>query len=228
VNQHGAHARKSKGRGRPSPAARVDDGATRRILDAALKAFSVNGFSGAAISDIASHHSVSPALVHYYFENKEDLWRSALEYGIGNVVQNLRDTMQDMQEVESVERLKFFIRRYIGILADHPEVFNVIIRESEIRSPRMAWLSKHYLTPLYSLVSNVVEKAQQDIKIKSDIPVYHLSQIIAGACWQFISGRHRMLETFGVDVLSKEERERHANAVIDILFNGMLVRPERK
>jgi hypothetical protein len=32
-----------------------------------------------------------------------------------------------------------------------------------------------------------------------------------------------MLEAYGVDVLTKEERERHTNAVLEVLFTGMLI-----
>jgi AcrR family transcriptional regulator len=201
----------------------ADDGEMRsRILDAALKTFSLHGFEGASIADIARSHDVSPALIHYYFANKEELWRSALDYGIGDVLLNLGETMGDLAEVDSVGRLKFFIRRYIAIVAERPEVFRVIIRDSETRGPRLTWLSKKHLTPLYSLFTNLVEAAQAEGKIKAVVPPYHLSQIIAGACYHFIASRNRMLEAYGVDVASKEIRDRHANAVLEVLFAGML------
>jgi hypothetical protein len=136
--------------------------------------------------------------------------------------------MADLTEFDSVSRLKFFIRRYIAILADRPEVFRVIVRESETRGPRLSWLSKTYLAPLYSLFTTLVESAQSDGKIKDIVPPYHLSQIIAGASYQFLASRNRMLEAYGVDVLSKEIRERHANAVLDILFTGMLTPPDNR
>jgi AcrR family transcriptional regulator len=203
--------------------ASADDGETRkRILEAALTTFSLQGFGGASIADIARLHRVSPALIHYYFRDKEDLWRAALAHGIGDVLRNLNETMADLTEFDSVSRLKFFIRRYIAIIAEQPEIFRVIVRESEIRSPRLTWLSKRYLAPLYSLFTDLVEAAQADGKIKSMVPPYHLSQIIAGACYQFIASRNRMLEAYGVDVLSKEVRDQHTNAVLEILFNGML------
>jgi TetR/AcrR family transcriptional regulator len=210
-------------RGRRPKVNTSDEVATRTaILDAALKTFSIHGFAGASIADIAREHPVSTALIHYYFSTKEELWRAALEHGIGDVLHNLEETIRDLTEIDSVARLKFFIRRYIAIVADRPEVFQVIIRESDTRGPRLTWLSKHYLTPLYSLFTQLVEAAQAEGKIKTIVPSYHLSQIIAGASYQFLASRNRMLETYGVDVLTKEEREVHTNAVLDILFTGML------
>lgn len=221
-------APKESARGRPRKPGAADDGETRnRILDAALKTFSLHGFGGASIADIARLYPVSPALIHYYFGNKEELWRSALDYGIGDVVRNLNETMNDLTEFDSVSRLKFFIRRYIAIVAERPEVFRVIIRESEARGPRLTWLSKKYLAPLYGLFTSLVEAAQADGKIKAMVPPYHLSQIIAGASYQFIASRNRMLEAYGIDVLTKEVRDRHANAVLDVLFAGMLTDSNR-
>lgn len=218
-----------KGKGRPRILSVADEGATRkRILDAALKTFSLHGFAGASIADIARLHEASPALIHYYFDNKEELWRSALDYGIGDVLRNLQETMDDLGEFDCVSRLKFFIRRYIAIVAERPEVFRVIIRESETRGPRLTWLSNKYLTPLYSLFTGLVEAAQADGKIKGIVPSYHLSQIIAGASYQFIASQNRMLEAYGIDVLTKEVRDQHTNAVLEILFNGMLTNPSQR
>jgi len=219
---------KANPRGRPRNSGAADEGETRKgILDAALKTFSLHGFGGASIADIARQHPVSPTLIHYYFANKEELWRSALEYGLGDVLRNLNETMNDLTEFDSVSRLKFFIRRYIAIVADRPEVFRVIIRESETRGPRLTWLSKKYLAPLYALFTGLVEAAQKDGKIKAMVPPYHLSQIIAGASYQFIASRNRMLEAYGIDVLTKEVRDRHTNAVLEVLFAGMLVDTDR-
>ena len=217
---------KGNGPGRPRNLGTVDErAARRRILDAALKTFSLHGFEGTSIADIARLHEVSPALIHYYFQSKVELWREALEYGIGDVLRNLEETLHDLSDSDSVSRLKFFIRRYIAIIAERPEVFRVIIRESESRGERLTWLSKKYLAPLYKIFTTLVEAAQADGKIKSIVPSYHLSQIIAGASYHFIASHNRMLEAYGIDVLTKEVRDRHTNAVLEILFSGMLAEP---
>jgi AcrR family transcriptional regulator len=204
----------------------LDDRVSRNaILDAALKEFSVQGFAGASIASIARIYKVSPALIHYYFKNKEELWRAALDHGLGDVISDLTETMRDLGEFDSVSQLKFLIRRHIAIVSDRPEVFDVIIRESATPGPRLLWLTKQHLNPLYSLWTTLVEAAQTDRKIKSMVPPYHISQIIVGASYQFMASRVRMYEAYGVDVTSKELRERHAEAVLDILFAGLLTNP---
>jgi TetR/AcrR family transcriptional regulator len=50
-----------------------------RILDAAIRQFSLNGLAGARTEQIAEEAGVNKALLYYYFKGKEDLYASALE-----------------------------------------------------------------------------------------------------------------------------------------------------
>lgn len=50
-----------------------------RILDAALKEFSVHGLAGARTESIARLAGVNKALLYYYFESKENLYLASLE-----------------------------------------------------------------------------------------------------------------------------------------------------
>jgi TetR/AcrR family transcriptional regulator len=209
--------------GRPKGQAPIDEVATRRmILEAALQTFSLYGFEGTSITSIARLHRVSPPLIHYYFKNKDELWRAAMDQGLGDMVRNLQQICAELVESDCIARLKFFIRRYVTIVADKPAVFRVIVRESDTPNPRLTWLSHHYMTPLYTLVTSLIEDAQKTGRLKSVAPPYHMAQIITGACYHFLASRNRMLEAFGIDVNTREIRELHGNAVIEILFNGML------
>jgi TetR/AcrR family transcriptional regulator len=213
----------ARGAGRPKNYRSNDDLATRRvILEAALQTFSIYGFDGASITRIARMHGVSPPLIHYYFETKDELWRAAMEQGIGDMVRNLEEISAELVESDCIARLKFFIRRYLGIVAERPAVFRVIVRESDMPSPRLTWLAHHYMTPLYQLIAGLIEQAQAAGRLKTIAPPYHMAQIITGACYHFLASRNRMLETYGIEVNTREIRELHSNAVIDILFTGML------
>ncbi len=49
----------------------------RQILEAALRVFAERGFRGATIKEIAREAEIkSPALIYWYFEDKEDLFRA--------------------------------------------------------------------------------------------------------------------------------------------------------
>ena len=68
-----------KPRGR-RPSAR--SGARGEILDVAVRTFAANGLAGSSIRGIASAAGVDPALIHYYFESKDRLFRDCLRVDV--------------------------------------------------------------------------------------------------------------------------------------------------
>ena len=73
--------------GRPSIADNQDHQA--RLLDAALQCFVAQGVAGTRLRDIAQRAGVTPALVNYYFGDKQQLLRSLVDARILPVVQGL-------------------------------------------------------------------------------------------------------------------------------------------
>lgn len=66
----------TRGRRRGSPATR------EQILDAARKVFDERGFRAASLRAVARAANVDPALVHYYFDSKVQLYAQSVGIGI--------------------------------------------------------------------------------------------------------------------------------------------------
>ena len=64
-------ARKHAPQGRP-PASKGED-RREHILDNALTLFATQGIAGTTVAQIAGASGVTPAMVHYYFHNREGL-----------------------------------------------------------------------------------------------------------------------------------------------------------
>lgn len=62
-----------------------NDRARERILISAKKEFAKKGFHGARMGEIAGDAGVNKALIHYYFSNKESLYRQVMmrAFGLG-------------------------------------------------------------------------------------------------------------------------------------------------
>jgi AcrR family transcriptional regulator len=52
----------------------------QKLLDAAIEAFSENGFKGTSTRDIAERAGVHHPLITYHFKNKDQLWRAAADH----------------------------------------------------------------------------------------------------------------------------------------------------
>jgi len=57
----------------------------RQILDAAEQEFAHHGLKGARMSAIAQAAQVTSATLHYYFENKENLYKAVLQRPVDEV-----------------------------------------------------------------------------------------------------------------------------------------------
>ena len=69
------NSKKTKRRpGRPLNEPKAQQGKRDAILDAAEEAFSEHGYAPASLRTIANLASVTPALIQYYFESKENLF----------------------------------------------------------------------------------------------------------------------------------------------------------
>ena len=65
-------------------------GREAEFLKAALSLFAERNFASVTIKDIAQSLDVNTALIYYYFENKTDLFRAAIEFALENAFANMR------------------------------------------------------------------------------------------------------------------------------------------
>ena len=80
---------KSSPRGRPSGASRkARFERSEELASAALDLFAERNFASVTIKDIANSAGVNTALIYYYFESKEDLFRAAIEFVIDQAFKN--------------------------------------------------------------------------------------------------------------------------------------------
>ncbi len=59
-----------------------------RLTEAALDLFAERGFAAVTIKDITAEIGVNPALIYYYFDGKEDLFRATIEQAVSKALRN--------------------------------------------------------------------------------------------------------------------------------------------
>ena len=59
---------------------KIDSEKRSHILETALKEFSMNGYRGSSINRISKSAGLSAGHLYYYFENKEDLYLTVVDY----------------------------------------------------------------------------------------------------------------------------------------------------
>lgn len=99
-----------------------------RLLDAALDSFAHNGISASSLRAIAERAGVTPALVNYYFGNKQNLVEAVFEERlqplIAQMVEQLQAASDDTQQVVTI-----MVSGLNQILIRHPWLPPLWVRE---------------------------------------------------------------------------------------------------
>lgn len=90
-------AKRTHGVGRPKSGSRQVE-AESAILSAALDLFAAKNFSSVRTMDIAEATGFNQALIFYYFDNKEELYRRALALAIERAFQSFRLSREKFDE----------------------------------------------------------------------------------------------------------------------------------
>jgi AcrR family transcriptional regulator len=88
---HISEIQDTRRRGRPAGSPnKMRSNRSEELSIVALNLFSERNFSSVTIKDIAKAADVNTALIYYYFKNKEDLFRCAIEHAIDQAFKNFR------------------------------------------------------------------------------------------------------------------------------------------
>jgi AcrR family transcriptional regulator len=76
-----------------------------KILETAVRLFSTQGYGTTSLSQVAKEANVSKALIFWHFENKESLFRTAVQRTLEPYFINVLDDLEGLSEVEQIRRL---------------------------------------------------------------------------------------------------------------------------
>src|SRR5262245_14685456 len=117
--------RRSRARGRPASTSEAD--VRGALLDAAGRLFLKHGYDRVSARAIAAEAGATPAMIHYYYENKLGLFRAILERAIEPFRQLLVATLAD--EDGSHIDVPMLIQGYMRTAAANPWIATLIVNE---------------------------------------------------------------------------------------------------
>lgn len=205
-------------RGRTSKVSR------ERILDASLVEFAKHGYEGATTASVARHIGVTQPLIHYHFGSKESLWRAAVEMAFSQVA-GLIDSMEDAVPGEDPRhRIREIVRRIVQFSSEHPEVSRLIIAESAVPGPRLAWMTDKHLRPLIRRLDEVF-RAGRDSGVLKPLSLEPLIFVFLGALPHFFDGAPLINLLWGFDPASPEHVRNFSDTLVEVLTSGIVATP---
>jgi AcrR family transcriptional regulator len=172
----------------PSARERRREATRETVLDAAIELFSEQGCEGTTMRDIADRSGVKPPLIVYHFENKENLWKAAVDEVWRRMEATLVERMRaqgvpdasDDELAHSPRTLRVVLRSFLESLGRHPAYLRILLREGSHRGPRFQWLRDHHTRRNYAAGVRLFEAAQARGWLP-DVPTDHLLFVLMGA-----------------------------------------------
>lgn len=136
-----------------------DPEARAKIAAAAEELFAARGFDGTAIRDIARKARVNGAMIHYYFGNKEGLYRAMLEGVASRVRALLIETTGGSGTTK--ERLARFVDAYAAYMLSQPNLARILYREMLTGAKHIRKIAQQYAATNYTMLRNVISDGVQ-------------------------------------------------------------------
>jgi len=186
------------------PVLEKSDDARQAIVDAAVVHFARDGIKGSSNRQIALTAQRTPALVHYYFANRETLFEAVLQASFGPLVGKLA----------ALDTLAVWVHAFHAHLVSHPWLPHLMIREvlpanGQLRELFLANQAPRIYGSVRPLVAALIHSRKSRSKPDIDRHVMLLMGMLVypflgQGIGQEVSGRkfdHAMLEGFRDDAL---------------------------
>ena len=208
--------------GEPKPARKQQQRSIvtqQKLLDAAIEAFSENGFKGTSTRDIADRAGVHHPLITYHFKNKDQLWRAAADRVFREFNISLVKAMAEVPEVDASARAEAFVRTYVRYAHSQPALHKIILQESSHPSGRLDWLVENHLKPLFNeVVKSIVELQRLGIAVPGDPALlFNMIRVSAGGLLALAS---EIRGTSNLDLDSDEALDALSDMIIRCFFPG--------
>lgn len=104
----------------------------QEILSAALNLFSMRDYSAITIKEIAQLAGVNTSLLYYYYEDKEALFRAALEEAVGAAMRNYDEVAS--KHSEPVDLINDWFEMHVALAGDIRRLVKILMDYSSSQS----------------------------------------------------------------------------------------------
>ncbi len=132
-----------------------------RIIDSAEAIFAEKGFGGARVKDISARAQVSSAMIHYYFNSKEDLHRAVLT----RMVEDLVDLVGKIapEPIPPIEKMQRFFNELFDYASRHHNFTRITSMETGHDNQEFfIELIKCHFRPLYKAAHEFLREGMED------------------------------------------------------------------
>jgi TetR/AcrR family transcriptional regulator len=205
---------------KPRPKTRIQREKQDVILDAALNVFSLHGFRGATIDQIAEAAGMSKPNLLYYFGSKGEIHRQLLTSMLDLWLDPLRELDSDG---DPMPEIRSYIRRKLEMARDFPRESRLFANEMLQGAPHAIDVLAGELKQLVDDKAEVIESWMEQGKIARTDP-YHLIFSIWATTQHYADFDVQVRAVLGKDRGGEGRFEDAARYLEHLFMDGLLPR----
>ena len=191
----------------------------QKLLEAAIEAFSENGFKGTSTRDIAERAGVHHPLITYHFKNKDQLWRAAVDRVFKDFRRSLAASLEDHSDEHPKERFASLIRAYVYYAKSQPALHKVMVQESSYPNERLTYLIDSHLKPFFDVTFKLLGELQELGVAPRGNPklLFNMIRMCSGG---LLALGNELKDSSEIDVSDDETLDEIASMIITLFLPG--------
>jgi TetR/AcrR family transcriptional regulator len=215
---HAASKSRLGSRGRPAESRAA-------ILNAAVREFAQEGLSGARTDAIAKAARVNKALLYYYFEDKEALYRAVLDQVFSGLLQSVLPVFA--RDLTPGEKILTYLGAHFDYIAGHP-LYPRVVQGEMLRANRgnvseVQRLKKQYFLPLFTEVDKTLKEGIATGEFRA-VHTQHFMQSMGAVVVMYFNSVTVMKLMTGFDPLDPERIAERRAFVLDFISAALFKR----
>jgi TetR/AcrR family transcriptional regulator len=200
-------------------AATRDPEATKcQILDAATIEFAVGGLSAARTESIAAKTGVTKAMIYYYFNSKEELYRAVMQRCFNEDLQLVKQL--NLDRMSPPEALVTVVSNMYQKMRKRPEMTSIIALEAIQNSGK--YYPQQTAEILFGQLIGLLDRGIASGDFRS-LESRHTAINIVGSCAFYFIARENIKHMWpGQDLLSPEMIDRQSKEATNMILAGVL------
>ena len=191
----------------------------QKILSAAEKHFSLLGFYGARIDEIAAEAGVNKRMIYEYFGNKEDLYKIVLRKVyllLGNSEEML---FSGLSEAAPAKAIRLLVELYFSFLHQNPHYVRMLMWENLNEGQYFTEMNMgESRDPLKKALHAILKRGQEAGIFRKELDEKHVLMTLFACPFNYFSNRYTMQRIMETDFTSPAEIESRISFTTDLLL----------
>jgi TetR/AcrR family transcriptional regulator len=189
-----------------------------KILDAAEKVFARVGFWGATTQEIAEVGGVTKAMIHYYFDSKERLYRAVLDRILFELIKLVQEVSGRSRR--RPEQMAYFVGGFFDYVSRHPHFGRLTFMGSGDQSRYFDGIVTTFFRPLFDRGVRFIEAGIQAGEFR-EVDARQLLLSVYSAAMGYFADAHFISLVIDDDALKPARVAACREALLDLVFRTL-------